>query len=155
MKHKETIDLLTSLQKVKGVDSFKVNYAVQKNIGALKKEVEILSKQEQEIMEIKKDFEAERIKLCEEFSMVDGKPQFNPDGTYKIARQDQFTEKFLELKEKHKDALEDFDKKHKEFVAFLIETDSDFKPFLISINDIPENLSTENTVAIFPLIKEE
>lgn len=157
MKHKEGIDLLTSLTEVKGIDSFKVNYAVQKNIAVLKKEFEILQKQEQEIIDIKKEFEAKRVELCEVYSKVDGIVQTNPDKTFKIVKEKQaeFEGKIIELKEEYKEVLENFELKHKEFLSFLNETESEAKLHYITISDIPEKISTENTAAIFPLIKEE
>lgn len=157
MKHQEAINLLTGLTEVKGIESFKVNYAVQKNIAVLKKEVEILQKQEQEILDIKKEFEAKRIELCETYSKVDGAVQTNPDKTFKIVKekQSEFESKFIELKEEYKKTLDDFETKHKEFLKFLSETESEVKLHYIQFTDVPENISTENTAAIFLLIKEE
>ena len=157
MTHNETINLSSALKSVDGIESFKVNYAIEKNISMLEKEMKIYQKQQREINEITKDFNNERIKLCEELSKdKDGNPVKSEDGSIFIftdAKQKEFDLKFEKLKVKHKKAIDSQTKKKEEFVNFL-ETDSKFKPYNISIEDIPENISTKNMKAIFPLIKE-
>lgn len=157
MKHKEVISQLRLLEVVKGIESSKVNYGIHKNLVRLKKEVEILGKQEQEILDIKKEFETKRIELCQRYSKVDDVVQTNPDKTFKIIKEQEaeFNAKVKDLQEEYKETLADFDIKHKEFLTFITETESSFTPYHIIFSDIPEKISTENMAAIFPFIKEE
>jgi len=156
MFHKDAIDQYNKLKEVKGLSGFKINYAIKKNLALLKPEIDILTKQETEIEDITKPFKEavnnEIIKLSGgKTTIVEGKPGYVVPKDKVLA-----FEKFqLEQRKKHQKSFAKQEVELKKYKKFIEETESPYTPWLIDIEDVPEDINTEQMDAIYDLIKHE
>lgn len=150
MKHREVIELSKKLAKVKDLTGLTVNYAIKKNQNKLKEQITILSKMEEEIVDIVSEYNKERNELFK----VHGK---NVGNEYVIEKEKQDDFKLLieGLNEKFKETIEKYEFELKKYFKFLDETENEFQIYTVKKSDIPENITTEQMDLIFDLIKEE
>lgn len=146
LKNKEVLSLyyaLASLGTLKGV---KFNYVVDRNRKRLRKIVESLEEQNKFSPEYE-EYDKERVKINEDFS------EKNADGSLKMVthqsvtryiidstRREEFDKLQAELKGKYKKANEEREEQVKEFKK-LLEEESDFVPYPLEVNCIPDDIT--------------
>lgn len=133
MLNNDLFEKLGKLETVSGCDSFKVNYAVAKNIKKLKEEVELVREQ------------IAKIDKCTEYYTKRG-----------IIEQE-IREATEETKEAKIQEFVDLNKEYSEVVTKIEEvlnSETDFKFYKIKLSDCPEKLSKQNTEILFDLIEE-
>ena len=160
MKKREVLALWQNLNKLGGLTGVKFAYAVAKNINNLKSEIEALEKS-LEVTDAFKVYDNERIVLVEKYADRDenDKPKLvtSADGKTQeysiVANKVVFDKKFEVLKKKNKAVLDAREKQIKDYNSML-DTDSDFVPHKIKLEDLPETINAQQTSGIFPIIEE-
>jgi hypothetical protein len=160
MKHQEVIDLNHKLKKVKNLKGAAINYAIKKNLKNLVPEIEVYQEEENELLEVQKEFTEESNALWKEYATgEDGEVKTKTEEgvvmfDVPLSKRKELEKKLEDLREKHKEALD----KVKEMWSVLeksrAEGDSDFKIFTIKKEAIPDDISTEDMDLIFNLIEE-
>lgn len=145
MKKKEVIVLSKTLGEAIKVDgSVKYRYGIIKNQGYLAKEIEILKKIEEEYDGILTDFNKERNDLIIKYGQTDeqGVTKVSPEDEKKFKA---FMKDFKVLQETHKDALDEFNSKLKEYQESILEEELEETPtfYKIDVDNLPDNLSSE------------
>lgn len=151
---KELLELKRKLESVKGVESFTVNYAINKTLGRMKESISAAKKEEDKIVAIGKDFDREVKELISK--MADGNKVTTPTGIVEQVPQEKMAEfrvKYNDLREKHKSAIDDREKELVKFQMFLEDTKvPDFEIYGIELKDCPANLNDEQTKGLFPIL---
>lgn len=151
MQNKKLVELYQGLNSVKDLKGVKFAYGIVKNINIIKSEIEAF----QESINPTKEFmafENGRIELAKKHSKKDDKG--NPviaDNQYEVEDKDKFEESFLELREKHKEAIDKREKQAEEYNKLLAE-ESKIELHKIKMSDVPDNISPEQLAAIFDII---
>lgn len=173
MEDKSTKSLITSL--VKKQDAFNKNfellmpvvgsgagfrfkYGVGKNIDILKNNLRAADEARVPGDDFKKYFEEVK-KIEEKYALVDEKtkePQKNVYGRFVVdpKRQEEFDSAHEGLKKEYKTAIDEQDKRDKEFQEFL-EKEIDFSLYKIYIGDFPDSLNYQASEILMPIIREE
>ena len=165
MKNKDILFLESELPKISPPDMDRwFNYAVQETIqraqakaisikdvvkakGEMKKYEEALK--ELQIKHAKKDEFGEPIKEVmpigggQQFERYDIEDIKNPNGAFNVAVD--------KLSEKYKEAIEN----HLEGMKFLDEENTDFEPYWVTIDQIPNGLTRVEMSAVFLMVKKE
>lgn len=153
MKNKEIVALHNNLKALKGLKGVKFNYAIARNISKLSTEIECLEKSKEQT-DLYKEFEKERVELAKSFAKKNEKGvEIIVEKNYIILDQEAFDKSFEELKEKHKEAVAEREAQLKEYIE-LLDKESTFIPFKIKVELIPEEITTEQMNAIYPLVEE-
>lgn len=149
---------LLSLNKAR-IAGVKFAYAVNKNINILKSEIEALD-EAKKFSEEFLAFDKERIIMAEANAKKDekGKPLTATDpltnmGSYVMENEAEFEVKFVELKEKHKPAIDARDVQVKEFEE-LLKTPSTVELHKLKIEDVPATITTDQMSIIMPILAE-
>jgi hypothetical protein len=152
MKNNDILNLYDGLSKInlKGV---KFSYGVAKNIALLKTEVESLSKAQESSKEFV-EYDNARIELAKKHAKKDdkGEPVVEKN-SYVIENQEAFDKEFETLKKTHKKALDERENQIKDFND-LLEKETDIQFHKIKLEDVPEDISTEQMTTIYDLIEE-
>ena len=159
MKKREVLALWINLNKLGELTGVKFAYAIAKNINTLRPEVESLDKSIELSDDFKKYDEA-RVKLVEKHADKDkdGNPKkkISPDGKQEYVveeNQSVFDKEFDALKKKNADVLTAREKQIDEYNSML-DTDSDFKPFKINLDVVPEQITAQQLSGIYDIIEE-
>lgn len=160
----DILELNALLPTIKGYPGVKFNYAISKNIDRVSKLAKILLGERNRIVNITNDFEKERLEAIKDFchKNADGSPKMidttrNDGGNiineriYDIKNMEEWLSKFGEIKAKHESALELQVKEQNEFNE-LLKTKSEYVPFKIEMDWIPESILTEHMNIIYRLI---
>jgi len=146
MKNKEIFGLRKALDEVDYIKGKTFAFAVFKNKQILDAEIEAINSIKKDPGEDYVKYEQERTALCELHSEKDenGKAilDYNPNGSqsFKILDLEKFNEEYVKLADKHKEMLDGITENKKEFEDFL-EKDADVDLKMISIDDLPEDVS--------------
>ena len=131
MKNSEIFELSNALQSksLKQIETFKVNYAIEKNKRILSKEVDL-------IRDLVKQVEgyADYIEKAEKL-----KASATED------KLEEFTKSAKELEEEYKDAISK--------VQEILDSESGVKLYTIKIEEFPEKLSADNTAILFNILE--
>ena len=150
----EAINLFTNLNKLGEMSGVKFAYAVSKNLGLLKSEIESLDKARIASKEYQ-EFDALRIKMVEKHAKKgkDGKPIMK-DNVYEIENQMAVDKEFEALKLEHKEV---FDARIKQIDEFneLLKTDSSVVLYTIPLSYVPEGITVAQMYSIALIINEE
>jgi len=153
MTNQELLNLAKQLAtlNLKGV---KVNYAIAKNTDMIKNEFKFLEKTIEPSKEFT-EYEQKRLELAHSFSKK------NPDGSSIIENNQiiinntpEFQLEFTKLNTDYATALKDRENQIREYTKLLTEENTDIKLFTISLDSIPEDISTEEMNILFHLIEE-
>ena len=155
----QALSLYKNLNQLGNLGGVKFSYAIARNINLLKSEVESLDKvlqPHEEFME----FERARIALVEKHAERDekGKPkkEFVNNGSEQYVIKEgekKFEKEFEALKAKHKKAVEAREKQIEEYTK-LLTTESDFKPYMVKLEELPKEINTRQTAGIYEIIQE-
>ncbi len=153
MKNIEILSLNFTLSNInlKGV---KFSYAVAKNLTILKPEVEAITKAN----EISKDFEAydnARVEIARKYAKKDekGEPEVK-DGSYVLnGDKENFEKEIAKLQKTHEKAIKEREKQVKDFKE-LLEKETTIALHKIKLTDIPEDITSQQMSAIYPIIEE-
>lgn len=153
MNNNKIIELFNALTNIKGLSGVKFNYAIAKNINLLKGEVEAIQKS----YEANEDFvkyDQERVELAKKHSKKDDKGEaiLINGNQFDIEDLKAFQNEFNILKETHKEAISNREKQLKE-VEELLEKENPIELYKIKMEEIPEDIKTEDMNAIFILIE--
>lgn len=149
MKHIKTIELLKNLNAAEKLqlEGHKLNYAILKNIASLKEVVKVLQDRENALNEPLKDFfEESRLSYQKITKGV-------TESDIGAQMREEIEKAFSEIKEKHRDKVEKFEKESKTYLDFLNNEDSDFQIYKISIDSVPVDINTDNMKLIIDLIE--
>lgn len=154
MKNEELGVLLQGINAVGSLKGLKFAYAIAKNKKAVTSEVEIL----QESIKPSEGFakyDKERMELCKELADKDdkGNPKMANNEFVIVANKEDFDIRVKALRERNKDVIDERDKQLKEFNE-LLKAESDFKPFKIDFEDVPQDITADAMSKIAELINE-
>jgi|SRR3972149_3539849 len=164
MKLIELIELNKKLSTVKGLKGKELNYAIEINLVNLKNEIEILSKQEKEIMELTKEYTEKVQKLRTEAATVDGvvktKDIIQNGQTIQIydispEKMVDLEKELTELNESNRQLFFQQQKEYVEFQTMLNEKESDFQLTKVEYKNVPDDISTEDFKLIFSLVNKK
>jgi len=145
MKYKDLIRLSAGLQAVGNLPGAKFSYAVYRNLDKVRqvlKPLQGILKQSDEF----KEYEKQRIKICEDCAEVDngGKAiKDEKDGSYQIAdaKKDLFDRNISALKKKYQAVIDDREKQAEEYNELL---DEELKEpldlHMVNFSDLPEEI---------------
>ena len=152
MKNKDLFKLQNALNNVGRHTGAKFIYSVAKNLKMLESETQNILKAVAPSKEYQ-EYDKKRVEICMKHAEDDnGKPKF-VDGNFIIKDRKKFDKEIEQLREEYKDVLKEHDKKVEEYKEFL-EEESDYKPYQVSKDDLPPELTANELAGIFDLIKE-
>lgn len=164
MKLIELIELNKKLSAVKNLKGKELNYAIEKNLINLKAEIDILAKQEKEIIDLTKDLVEKIQNLRTEAATVDGivkTKDIIQNGqsvqVYDIGpdKMTEFETEINKLNQANQELLIQQQKEYVEFQTMITEKESDFKITQVSLSKVPDDISTEDLKLIFDLVLED
>jgi hypothetical protein len=138
MKISEVINLkfdLEKFQKESGVKGWQIGIAVLDNLEDMKRSLAAIERYEKELMIPLEPFTKEKEELVTKHCSIDGMVQTEMvEGKMMTKIQDRvaYNLAFAALKEKHKDIVEEYDRKYDEHLKNIQEKDSTFKITYIS-----------------------
>ena len=143
MTKQDVIKLYMAFKNEKDKGNIKFRYGIIKNKNIISSEISNLTKIEESLNEIIKPINDAKNILIKKLGTQDGNNfTIKSDQPEKI---NEFNIEFKKIKDKHKNLVKDFDKKHSEYIALLQEDlESDFKFVSIKISDCPLDLKTES-----------
>lgn len=155
--------LMQGIEAVSGLKGVRFAYSMARNRLALKRELETL----QEAIKASDKFaeyDKKRIELCEQHADKDekNKPKMINVGTEKAPREEfvfskankvKFDKEVDVLQKENKAILDERDAQLKEF-AELLKKESEFKPYMIAYEAIPEDISSSQLSGIIDLVEE-
>ena len=154
MNKGEFLTLFNNLNTLGGLKGVNFSYAVAKNLNHMKNEVEAIQKTIEET-EVFVEFNTKRVALAEEHSEKgkDGKPV--TEGTeYVLADEAAFEKAFKKLQKEYKEAIDARDTQVEDYKKLLDEEVTDFKPHMIKLAKVPEEISTQQMAQIFEIVEE-
>ena len=161
MKKRDLYALQNGLRSMGHLKGAKFSYGLAKNKKRIDAEIELLEEIRKPSEEMN-EYERQRIELCESLCLrnEDGSVNFlvsdeNPElKQYQFGdKHSEFDQKFSELKERYRSALETHSDKMKEFVSLLDEP-LDIEFYKISLESVPNDIRSEEMTLIEPLIRE-
>lgn len=163
MTNQELINFEKALKTVKGYNNAKLNYAIAKNLNSLKVETDTFRKMEEEIGEIKKEYDIKYLEVLKENAVKDplNKPKIIGAGvnvTYDLGGEEgvkKVAPLLNALTESYKEVIEKHDLAWKEYSKFLLQENENFKPFKIKLTTLNEvNPKTEDYQLLFEITEE-
>lgn len=151
MKNDKLVELYRGLISLNNLVGVKVNYAILKNINILKPEIEILDKSIEFSPEYKKYDEA-RIELCEKYAKKNKLGEsIISNNQYEIEDIKSFDKDSDALKKANKTVIDNRTTQLEEYKK-LLDSDNQIVLYKISINDIPENITTSQMNILYHII---
>lgn len=158
MRYEDLFQMLNTLKEIGKVkSSIKFAYGIAKNKKIVQEEVDLIQKIIEPSEELKQ-FEKDRVKLCEEFAdKDDGGQILFVDGSYSIKeKRTEFNEKLKELREKYKELIDEQEEKNEKFMEVLKENmDKELDFYKIKFEYFPDEITPEHLEVLMPLIKED
>jgi len=152
MKNSELFGLYEWLEAVSHIWWVRFAYWVAKNKKIILNELKTIESAN-ELTEDYKNFEKERIELCEKFADKDENWKAKIVGkSYDIPDIDGFNLELKKLREKYQSALEEMQKNNEEYEA-LLEQESELKLFTIKHEIIPEVITAKQLDPIMAVIE--
>lgn len=151
MTNKKVFELYDAFFTLKGLKGVQLNYAIARNTDYLKSEVEAMKKTLEASDGFKKYDEA-RIALAKKHAQKDEKG--NPviiGNEFQLEDKEVFDKEFAALKEEHKKEIEERQTQLKDFEK-LLEEESSIEFHKIPVSTLPEDITTEQMVALLPII---
>jgi len=149
MNREDIIRLYKAIETEKSKGNIKFKYAILKNKGVIKDEIDALLKVEEDIEKILQPFNEERNNLIKEIGTLDTEKNsylIKTDDTEKVS---EFNKRIKELKEKYKDEINEHNNKLTEYKDLLTKKlDKSFVFEEINIENCPEDLET-NSLEVF------
>lgn len=152
MKNRDLFRIVQGINLVSELRGAKFSYAMAKNKRVLIAEIEDLQKAVEMADEYNK-YDKQRIELCEKFSKKDknGEPAI-VDNEYEIEDRKTFDDALDALGTKHKEVIDERKKQIDDFNELLDKPINGVAFHKISHDDLPDNITPEQTDAIFELI---
>lgn len=153
MKNRDLLRFLKGLNAVGSLQGVKFAYAVGKNRRIVEREVETLQEADKDPEEYE-PFNTARIELCQKHCKKndDGNP-FLVNENYIIQTQKPFDAAMKKLVKKHQEVVDAREQQTKEYDELLKE-DSDFKPFMLSLEHVPDDITPGQLGEIIDMIEE-
>ncbi len=153
MKNEKISEVYIGLKKIKDLEGVKLNYAIAKNVNKLEQEVIAIEKSLEASVGFK-EYEKARIELAKSHAKKDdnGIP-VEKDGRYIMVDEDKFNKEWGKLKLKHKKDLDAREEQLKDFNK-LLDLEVPIELFMVDLKDVPENITTKDMLALYPMIKE-
>ncbi len=154
MINNKIYDLANTLQNL-NVKGAKFNYAMAKNLDALKAEVTALEAGLKH-SEGFAAYEKKRIEILEEGAVIDeatGKPVIE-NNSYKLKDRTKTLADLDVLFKKNKKFIDEYNKQVTDHNGLLEQENTSFKPYKVKPEDLPEELTTQEINSIFDLIEE-
>lgn len=159
MTNTNVLELHNVLLGLKGLKGIKFNYAISKNKALLDAEVKSIHSA-LDMSDEYKAFEEKRIELAKEYAKRDDTntplEERNPQtGQTKFIMKDQqaFDVAFKVLSDENKELVDARKKQIEDFNLFL-DKENELSLYKIKLEEIPEDITTEQMVGIYPLIEE-
>lgn len=157
----DVFTLFSFLTTLKGLKGVTLNYAVARNIAKLKTEVDSM-KISLEVSDEFKKYDEARVELAKKYAKKNekGEPEVatkigqdgKPTQEYIIEDMEAFKKDFETLKEESRQVIEDREHQLKDFEKLLKE-DSTIELFKVKIEDIPQDITTEQMAGLFPIVE--
>ncbi len=149
----DVLALFNGLNTLKGLPGVKFGYAVAKNINLLKPEVEAIDESVKPTEEFVQ-YDKERAELAQKHAKKDEKGEaITVNNSYEVEDKAAFTKELEKIQETYKEALAAREKQVKEHLE-LLKTESDVVLHKIALEDIPEQITTDQMYNIFHIIAE-
>lgn len=156
MKKSDLLLLYEALRSVKNLKGAKFNYSIAKNIALLRDEAEALYKtlepQDEMIPYNKK-----RMELINKYGERDEHNNLIVDVVqkeYKVKNKKAFEKELDVVKEKYTAAIEAYEKQVEEYNV-LVRDEIEIGLYMIRLEDVPDDIVTEQMVAISAIISQE
>lgn len=152
MKNSELFGLYDWLEAVSNIGWARFAYWVAKNKKIILNELKTIESANEPTEEYK-NFEKERIELCEKMANKDENWEVKIIGkSYDISDFDGFNSELQKLREKHKNALDEMQKKNEEYQK-LLDQESVIELFTIRHEVIPECITAKQLDPIMAVIE--
>lgn len=161
MLNRDLFDLLSKLHTLSNLKGVKFAYAVNKNIKALKKEVEDLRESIKPSASFEKYQEAyKELHASYAIANEDGTPKVFDEGGKQVNKVSEdklpeFNAKVKELEAEYADALSEREEQLKEFEKMLGEDADGFEFYKVKLEYVPEDITTEQMSIVMPLVDDE
>lgn len=156
MKNKELFILKKGLDEICNLNLIgaKFCYCISKNKRLLEQEIKDINNSYPSSEEFKQ-YDKERIEICNKYGKKDEKGEFifTTNGSYVIENKEEFDKEIELLNNKNKTIIDERQKQIDNLNDFL-EEESSFKPFLINIEEVPNNINSNQFDKIFYIIEE-
>ena len=148
MKISELIELYKQLNSIIGYTDFEFNWWINENIESLRPFFEQAQKQETELGKLIAQFTRERATLMVEYGLD------NPANISKVTQTvlSSFENKLKELKEKHKENLDKYEKGWEDIIKGYETKEIEIEITPLVKEFIPKNLLTEHQRLVFKFI---
>lgn len=154
IKRGDLYRVLQGINLAGSLTGIKFSYAMSKNKSLIMAELKSAEESLQQSPGMLA-FEKDRMELVNEYGTRDEKGKLVIENNqYAIEKMDEFNKKIEALKKVHKDALDENKKKIDEYNEFMKE-EIDMPFHMISMKDIPENISVDVMDQIMPLVSEK
>src|SRR3990167_6028114 len=140
MKNSDLFKLRNALQIVSRHSGVKFAYSVARNLNKIESEINLLLST---IKPSKKylEYDKKRVELCQKYAnQKDGKREFVNDN-YVIKDKKNFEKDHENLKKECRIAIDEQVKKLEEYNDVLLEEKSDFEPYFINKEDLPQEIT--------------
>lgn len=153
MKKKDVISLWQGLNNCSALKGARFTYAIARNLAEIKADIEALQKSVDPSKEFSA-YENKRIELNKKYSKKDEKGEsITENGKYILEDQEKFDEEFNKLKEENQSIVDARDAQIKEYMDSL-DDEIEVKLWKIKETDLPEDITVNQTYAIFPILEE-
>jgi len=159
MTNTKVLELHNVLSGLKGLKGIKFNYCISKNLAILETEIQSIQSTLKS-SDNYKIFDEKRIELCKKYAKKDSNDQpvkiIDPETKqerYEIGDQLGFDTEYALLKEENKEIVTEREKQLSDFNEFLGK-ESTITLYKIKLEDVSEDITTEQMVGIYPLIEE-
>ena len=154
IKRGDLYRVLQGINLAGSLTGIKFSYSMSKNKNLIMAELKSAEESLQQSPEMLA-FEKDRMELVNEYGTRDKKGNLVVENNqYAIEKMDEFNEKVEALKKVHKEAIDENQKKIDEYNEFMKE-EIDMPFHMISMQDIPENISVDVMDQIMPLVSEK
>lgn len=147
--------LYQGVESVSGLKGVRFAYAMARNKLALKRELETL----QEAIKASDKFieyDKKRVDLCEQYADKDDKDEpklENNEYVFSKANKVKFDKELDKVREEYKTVIDERTAQLKEF-GELLKKESEFKPYMIAYESVPEEITTDAMSRIIELIED-
>lgn len=155
MKNGELEKLMQGINSCGELRGVRFAYGLAKNKKILEKEFEIFREALKAPEDFKK-YDNERIEICKELVDKDekGDPKMDSSGYVITTRREEFDVRLKALQERNKEVVDAREKQIKEFNE-LMGKESDYKPYMISFDEVPKDITARQYDGIKDLIEEK
>lgn len=154
MTNEEVLSLSSALNSVGNLSGVKFAYCIAKNLDIVNREVKVIQKAIESSKEFN-EYDQKRVELAKKYSKKDDKGKEVVEGNqFVLADEKGFNKELEVLRKANKKVLEAREEQIKSFNELLKEK-SDIKLYQISLDEVPEAITTKQMSSIILLIKDE